>query len=183
MKKNKGITLVALVVTIIILLILAGISIISLTGNGLFEKARLAKEKQENAQIEEEKKLNEFKNLIGDQVVGSREQITIDKQEYEKLKSNVEELKSEVEELSKNNKIHVFKGVTLVCSNGNATWTHNLGIKNYIAYILPCGGLIPGYPTVSGGENSCNLSIIKSNNHAGYSGTFTYTIIVIELPE
>ena len=44
-KKNKGITLVALVITIIILLILAGISIAQLTGNGLFENAKLAKEK------------------------------------------------------------------------------------------------------------------------------------------
>ena len=51
--KNNGITLVTLVITVIILLILAGISIASLTGNGLFEKAKLAKEKQENAQIEE----------------------------------------------------------------------------------------------------------------------------------
>ena len=44
LRKNKGITLVALVVTIIILLILAGISIATLTGSGLFEKARLAEQ-------------------------------------------------------------------------------------------------------------------------------------------
>ena len=42
MKKNKGITLIALVVTIIVLLILAGISISVLTGdNGLIKKAVL----------------------------------------------------------------------------------------------------------------------------------------------
>ena len=64
MKKQKGITLVALVVTIIILLILAGISIASLTGNGLFEKAQLAKEKQENAQIKENSILTEYVNII-----------------------------------------------------------------------------------------------------------------------
>ena len=39
MKEQKGITLVALVITIIILLILAGISIATLTGeNGLFKR-------------------------------------------------------------------------------------------------------------------------------------------------
>ncbi len=38
-RKDTGITLVALVITIIILLILAGISISSLTGSGLFGKA------------------------------------------------------------------------------------------------------------------------------------------------
>ena len=38
MKNTKGITLVALVITIIILLILATISIQSLTNTGLFQK-------------------------------------------------------------------------------------------------------------------------------------------------
>ena len=42
-KFNKGITLVALVITIIILLILATISIQSLTNTGLFKKAQKAK--------------------------------------------------------------------------------------------------------------------------------------------
>ena len=43
--RNKGITLVALVITIIILLILAGISIATLSQTGLFQKAKEAKEK------------------------------------------------------------------------------------------------------------------------------------------
>ena len=42
-KMNEGITLVALVITIIILLILATISIQSLTHTGLFENANKAK--------------------------------------------------------------------------------------------------------------------------------------------
>ena len=46
MKKEKGITLVSLVITIIILLILAGIAIWALTGeNGLFARAKEAREK------------------------------------------------------------------------------------------------------------------------------------------
>ena len=46
MKKNiKGITLVALVLTIIVLLILAGISIQALTNQGLFAKAQETKQK------------------------------------------------------------------------------------------------------------------------------------------
>lgn len=45
-KANKGITLIALVITIIVLLILAAISIATLTGeNGLLTKASTAKEK------------------------------------------------------------------------------------------------------------------------------------------
>ena len=46
MKENKGITLIALIVTIIVLLILAGVSIAMLTGNnGILTQAKLAKEK------------------------------------------------------------------------------------------------------------------------------------------
>ena len=50
---NKGITLVALVITIIILLILAGITINSLTGSELFEKTKQASEKSQKAEGEE----------------------------------------------------------------------------------------------------------------------------------
>lgn len=56
MKKfqNKGITLVALIITIVILLILAGITISALTGNnGLFVRAREAKYETEKAQFKE----------------------------------------------------------------------------------------------------------------------------------
>ena len=43
MKNNKGITLIALVITIIVLLILAGITIAMLTGdNGLLTKSQTA---------------------------------------------------------------------------------------------------------------------------------------------
>ena len=51
-KSTKGITLVALVVTIIILLILAGVSIATLTGdNGLLNRAKDAKIATEIASI------------------------------------------------------------------------------------------------------------------------------------
>ena len=45
LRKNTGITLIALVITIIILLILAGVSIAMLTGNnGILTQAKNAKE-------------------------------------------------------------------------------------------------------------------------------------------
>ncbi len=54
MKKNKGITLIALVITIIVLLILAGVAISMLSGeNGILRKAAEAKTKTEEAQKEE----------------------------------------------------------------------------------------------------------------------------------
>ena len=58
-KRNKGITLIALVVTIIVLLILAGISIMMLTGqNGILNRANQAKENTGTAQTEELVKLS-----------------------------------------------------------------------------------------------------------------------------
>ena len=45
LKKEKAITLIALIVTIVILLILAGVTIATLTGdNGLYGRAKQAKE-------------------------------------------------------------------------------------------------------------------------------------------
>jgi len=53
-KRNKGITLIELVVTIIVLLILAGISISMLSGdNGILQKATTAKTESEIGQEQE----------------------------------------------------------------------------------------------------------------------------------
>ena len=59
MKKNKGITLVALVVTIVVLLILAGVSInLVLGNNGIIAKAQEAKTKQAEASQNDLKGMN-----------------------------------------------------------------------------------------------------------------------------
>ena len=92
-KQTKGITLIALVITIIVLLILAGVSIAMLTGdNGILTQAQRAKEQTEKTSDEERIKLavmassikdngytesidetsliNELKNQFGDEEVG-----------------------------------------------------------------------------------------------------------------
>lgn len=74
MKNKKGITLISLVITIIILIILAGIGInLSIGENGLFNKAKLAKEETINAQINENDKILEYGNEIESYLYGSRE--------------------------------------------------------------------------------------------------------------
>ena len=61
MKKNKGITLIALVITMIVLLILAGVAIAMLSGeNGILKKAAQAKTETEQAQKEEETTLTDM---------------------------------------------------------------------------------------------------------------------------
>ena len=54
LKTNKGITLIALVITIIVLLILAGVTIATLTGdNGILTKAQNAKTQNDKATVKE----------------------------------------------------------------------------------------------------------------------------------
>ena len=60
LNKSKGITLIALVITIIILLILAGISISALTQTGLFGKAKQAEQKSNMADAKEKITLIEY---------------------------------------------------------------------------------------------------------------------------
>ena len=65
LRRNKGITLIALVVTIIVILILAGISIAMLTGqNGILNRAAEAKEKTRIAQEDESQKLKGYEDTI-----------------------------------------------------------------------------------------------------------------------
>ena len=63
-KGKRGITLIALVITIIILLILSGITISSLTNTGLFENAKEAKNRTENAQKQEQDLLNQYEEEL-----------------------------------------------------------------------------------------------------------------------
>ena len=74
-KQEKGITLIALVVTIVVLLILAGVSIsLVLNNNGVISKAKDAKNQYAEAQTNEEKHFNEvtdwIKETVGDTTGG-----------------------------------------------------------------------------------------------------------------
>ena len=67
LKQTKGITLIALVITIIVLLILAAVSIATLTGNnGLLTKAIDAKNKTKEAEIREQIELEVLASLDTD---------------------------------------------------------------------------------------------------------------------
>ena len=62
-EKQSGITLVALVITVVVMLILAGVAIAAVVdGDGLFSKTKEAKEVYENASDRESEMLT---NLIG----------------------------------------------------------------------------------------------------------------------
>ena len=67
--KQGGITLIALVVTIVVLLILAGVSINALFGNsGIIEKAKEAQNKMNQAAENDQKGINELSNWLDNKI-------------------------------------------------------------------------------------------------------------------
>lgn len=70
-KKERGITLIALIVTIIVLLILAGVTIsLAINNQGIFNKAKTAGNAYRNAETNEQTGLNtadqEMQNIINE---------------------------------------------------------------------------------------------------------------------
>ena len=71
-KGNKGITLIALVITIIVLLILAGVTIAALSGdNGILKRATEAKEQTNQKNDEETEKIGGYESTIDQYVDGN----------------------------------------------------------------------------------------------------------------
>lgn len=104
LKNNKGVTLVSLVVTIIILLILAGISISSVVGdNGLLNKATTSKTATEKKEEEEQLQIMLNNYVANELTIGK------DLKTYLEDKKNVGELAevTEVTEVNKQIKVKV----------------------------------------------------------------------------
>jgi len=125
--KDRGITLVALVITIIILLILATISIQSLTNTGLFQKAQEAKEKTQNAEENQAKTLNEYEDELNKYISGDV------KKPVKKVSDNIGSVLSTTDntelEDAYGNKIIVPAGFKIVSdSTTNNAQTVNQGI-------------------------------------------------------
>ena len=79
LKREKGITLVALVITIIVLLILAGVTLAMVMGDsGIFGKANSAKEKTQLSNAEETIRLEVLENKVKSET-GDAEALTNDK--------------------------------------------------------------------------------------------------------
>ena len=90
LKSKKGITLIALVITIIVLLILAGVTVATLTGeNGLLSKAQLAKERTAEGEQDERDKLSSYENELSNygtwERTGGSGTITISQDEWNKV--------------------------------------------------------------------------------------------------
>lgn len=167
--KTKGITLIALVITIIILLILAGISISAMTGSGLFGRAKEAKFKTKMAGYKEEadlytswkitesmntntKEINSgemLKAAIEEQII---EDITTDDVTIE-IREILKEIKSEEEEyiVVYEGELYYVSNKTIKDNDKQEQWCREIGIP-ILEYTPPTGIVVKNgnYELVNG---------------------------------
>ena len=129
-KQEKGITLIALVVTIVVLLILAGVSVNALFGNsGIIEKAKEAQNKMDKATENDQKQIGELTNWLDNQVNGTTgsddNQTTLPK--ISTLVGTVVDKNTKAED-AYGNKITIPKGFKILkhgTAAGSATYTYS----------------------------------------------------------
>ncbi len=107
-RKELGITLVALVVTIVVLLILAGITIMYTIGeNSIFKKAQEAKNKTEEAIKNEQEYMNSIDNMVNGYLngTGNGETAGPTDEPIESIKSDWATIEKIAKEIAKDNTI------------------------------------------------------------------------------
>ena len=148
MRETKGITLIALVVTIIVLLILAGITIsLVFSDNGIIAKAREAANKTNQATIDEQVEMSDATDYMSNMlngIGGDIQQVTPDKPTVDYI-----------------NNINGFNGVEVVCTNqSHVTKWYLLGDKYCIISDVE-GNINDGY--------NCNIEILIDEYVSEYS--------------
>ena len=129
---QRGITLIALVITIIVLLILAGISISMLTGqNGILNRAQEAKEKTEEAVLEEKIKLAVAEAQMSN---NGYEELSTENLNYELIKDGTKAIVSDNEDGTKHILFLDEKKEYKLDSNGNIK---DLNINFDTKYVAP----------------------------------------------
>ena len=194
-KREKGITLIALVVTVIVLLIIVAVSIAMLTGeNGILKKARTAKEKHLIAQYEEELNLcimemqtDELGTLTMEKLIKKLPQYIQTSQPGEQCEWNTEQTSEEPTgtykgyefKVDKNKKAQITgkaTGIMISCSVEPSRYTN----KNVTATItITCTEGIQSIKQTKPTEETITASgtektIVKEN--IGENTTFKYEV-------
>ncbi len=106
--REQGITLIALVVTIVVLLILAGVSISMLTGeNGIITQAQNSKENTRGGEVKERVEMAANENRTIDYTNGNSDDKTTKQEMIDKLKEEGKLKSEEVEKLKTTNLITI----------------------------------------------------------------------------
>ena len=157
-KRNKGITLIALVVTIIVIIILAGVTIAALSSSGIIGRANEAKDKTEQASAEEEVQMS-WMNLYTANT--DFDSLTLERQSQlleEDLKNQYPDANSEIKELNDDDKTikvnHRGYDVTVSSSGtGNNSTGGNTSGGGTTGGNTSSGGNASGGGNTSGGGN------------------------------
>lgn len=155
-QKNSGITLIALVITIIVLLILAGVTISTLTGeNGILTRATEAKREDEIATVKEQAQLD-ITNWVAEKLK-SGEDTTID---------TPEKIQEILDAANSNNENKYYIGYT------------ETGIKTPSGYEIPFEEL---YNTNASVETTKNIEDLNVGDRVNYIDKNGETISCIVL--
>lgn len=167
-QENKGITLIALVITIIVLLILVGITISTLTGeNGILRKANTAKNKNTEIGLKEQIEMAIMASRVN-------ENISINLNELENELSKIEHVtKGNIEKLGNDGKLPWL--VTAenyqyqILEDGTVETVKNGIVLSKTQITLPVGGTDTLEVKIMGGKNgqvewSCSDSNVISVN-------------------
>ena len=156
-KANRGITLVALVITIIILLILAGISIKMLSGeNGIISKILIAKEKNEIESTKE--KLNTFIDELQIEKMGAAKLKDLEELEKE---SKIQ-LETEINENTEYVNVAIDGFIFCIDSNFNINFLNKIDSKANISLKEENGSIII---KISGKKDINAIKIVNPNGN------------------
>lgn len=167
LQENKGITLIALVVTIILLLILAGMSIAMVNGSGLFTKTKESSEKYKQADIVEKLTLLSQDTLIELQLQNKELSLQNFTDTLCDLASQ-QDLNVELYESSE-------EGAKLICENHLFNIDNNLLISD--AGILDTVLVIAKVNNTTGWVKSINDGVLIDGTIKVYNATITEAFI------
>lgn len=170
MKKYKGITLVALVVTIVILLILAGVTMATITGqNGIINQSKKMSEtteqKQENSQIG----ILSLENKLD----SSSDEITLDRSELQQMINKI--VDSKLDQKLQEEKLNIYPVGSIYISTSSQNPSEFIG-GTWESYGQ--GRTLVGQGT---GTDSNSQSI--SFNAGSTGGEYNHILSIAEMPE
>ncbi len=166
-RNNRGITLVALVVTIIILLILSGITIQGITHNGIFSNAKQAELENKRAQIVEYLRLKVINEQTNNPFGSAEEIITATRDNILENIKDLKEIGKEVivEEMSTEEDGEIVDVYFYVVVDGDV-YKVDLNGQNFIGELGKFSPIIK-LKSISNTTNSITVEVTTKRNEGG----------------
>ena len=166
-RNNRGITLVALVVTIIILLILSGITIQGITHNGIFSNAKQAELENKRAQIVEYLRLKVIYEQTNNPFGSAEEIITATRDNILENIKDLKEIGKEVivEEMSTEEDGEIVDVYFYVVVDGDV-YKVDLNGQNFIGELGKFSPIIK-LKSISNTTNSITVEVTTKRNEGG----------------